>query len=130
MPHLTAIVTILAILLYFFVSLQVAQAHQKYGIKLPATAGHPDFDRIFRIQMNMLEWMPIFLPLLWLCAIYLSDALAALIGLVWIGGRVAYFIGYREAAEKRILGFQIQAYACAALLVGTLAGMVLKLIHG
>jgi glutathione S-transferase len=47
---------------------------------------------------------------------------------VWIAGRVAYFLGYREAAEKRLIGFQIQAYACAALLIGALIGMVLKLI--
>ena len=73
MPHLTAIVTIAAILFYVFVGLQVASAHQKFGVKLPATTGHPDFERMFRIQMNMLEWMPVFLPLLWLCALYLSD---------------------------------------------------------
>ena len=30
--------------------------------------------------MNTLEWMPIFLPSLWLFAIYLSDAFAAALG--------------------------------------------------
>jgi len=40
-------------------------------------AGHPDFDRVFRVQMNTLEWMPIFLPVLWLFALYVSDWAAA-----------------------------------------------------
>ena len=40
-------------------------------------SGHPDFERAFRIQMNTLEWMPIFLPALWLFAIYIGDAIAA-----------------------------------------------------
>jgi glutathione S-transferase len=128
--YFTALVTIAAILFYVFVGIQVASAHQKYGVQLPATSGHPDFERMFRIQMNMLEWMPVFLPLLWLCAFYLSDAFAALVGLVWTGGRVMYFIGYREAVDKRLIGFQVQAYACGVLLLGALAGMILKLLHG
>ncbi len=128
--HLSAIVTIVAILLYVYVGLQVAAAHNTYGVKLPATSGHPDFDRMFRIQMNMLEWMPIFIPLLWLCAFYVSDALAALIGLVWIGGRVMYFVGYREAAEKRLIGFQIQTGACALLLVLALGGILWRMTNG
>jgi hypothetical protein len=83
MPIYTALVTVLAVLFYFFVATRVAAARGKYGVKLPAISGHPDFDRVFRVQMNTLEWMPIFLPLLWLCAIYFSDAVAALLGLLW-----------------------------------------------
>ena len=36
--------------------------------------------------MNTLEWMPIFLPSLWLFAIYISDPVAAVLGLIWIAG--------------------------------------------
>src|SRR3954465_15530933 len=39
----------------------------------------PRFERVFRVQMNTLEWMPIFLPSLWLFAIYVSDPIAAAI---------------------------------------------------
>ncbi len=52
-------------------------------IKAPAISGHPDFERYFRVQANTLEWMPIFLPSLWLFALYVSDMGAAAIGLVW-----------------------------------------------
>jgi glutathione S-transferase len=76
-----------------------------YSIKLPAISGDPDFERVFRVQMNTLEWMPIFLPSLWLFAIYISDAIAAALGLVWIVGRILYMIGYMQAVEKRGPGF-------------------------
>ena len=92
-------------------------------MKLPAIAGHPDFDRVFRVQMNTLEWMPIFLPLLWLCALYLNDPLAALLGLLWIGGRILYFTGYSQAVEQRVQGFFIQSIACILLLIGAAVGV-------
>src|ERR1700751_1727504 len=111
MYHLTALVTCLATAFYFFISARVARAHIAYGVKLPAMTGHPDFERVFRVQMNTLEWLAIFLPSLWLFAIYISDWLAALFALVWIGGRVAYLIGYAQAAAKRGPGFGIQALA-------------------
>jgi glutathione S-transferase len=121
----TAIVTLLAVLFYFFLATRVAVARRRFDVKLPAIAGHPDFERVFRVHVNTLEWMPIFLPLLWLCALYLSDAVAALLGLVWIAGRVLYFKGYTEAVEKRVPGFFIQSTACVLLLVGAVAGIVL-----
>jgi glutathione S-transferase len=62
MPNFTALVTLLAVFLYFWLGFQVAQARVKFGVKAPMTTGHPDFERAFRIQMNTLEWMPIFLP--------------------------------------------------------------------
>ena len=126
MPKYTAIVTILAVLFYFFLATRVGVARAKFGVKLPAIAGHPDFERVFRVHMNTLEWMPIFLPLLWLCAIYFNDGAAALLGLGWIGGRVLYFTGYSEAVEKRTSGFFIQAMACVLLLLGAIAGIVMR----
>src|ERR1043165_4683418 len=100
MPHYTAIVTLLAVLFYFFVATRVAAARGRFGVKLPATAGNPDFERIFRVQMNMLEWMPIFLVPLWLCAVYLNDVGAAALGLVWIVGRTVYYLRYPAEGAK------------------------------
>ncbi len=128
MPHYTAIVTLLAVALYFFVATRVAAAHVKFGVKLPSMSGHADFERIYRVQMNTLEWMPIFLPLLWLSAIYFSDAASALVGLVWIAGRILYFRGYRQAVEKRLPGFLIQTMACVLLFIGAVAGLVMEVL--
>ena len=129
MYHFTAIVTCLAILFYFFTSLKVGKARGTFGVKAPATAGHPEFERMFRVQMNTLEWMPIFLPSLWLFAIYISDSIAAGIGLVWIVGRILYLTGYAQAPEKRGMGFGIQALAAFALLFGALGAIVWRLVH-
>ncbi|MGH6709013.1 MAG: MAPEG family protein [Bradyrhizobium sp.] len=130
MYHFTALVTCLAILFYFFTSIQVSKARSAFGIKVPATSGNPDFERVFRVQMNTLEWMPIFLPSLWLFAVYISDPIAAGLGLVWIAGRVLYMFGYAEAAAKRGRGFGIQAFAAIALWLGALGAIVWRLVHG
>ena len=129
MYHFTALVTLLAVLVYFYSSILVSRARGKFGVKLPAVSGNPDFERVFRAQMNTLEWMPIFLPSLWLFAIYISDPVAAAIGLVWIGGRFLYMTGYSEAAAKRSRGFAIQASAAIILWLGALGAIVWRLLH-
>jgi glutathione S-transferase len=125
MPRYTALVTLLAIAFYFFLATRVAVAHGKFNVKLPAMAGNPDFERVVRAHVNTLEWMPTFLVPLWLCAIYLSDITAAVLGLVWIVGRVLYWNGYSEAVEKRLPGFFVQSTACFLLFIGALAGVIM-----
>ncbi len=130
MPNYTALVTLLAIALYFSTGVLVAKARGKYGVKAPATTGNADFERVFRVQMNTLEWMPIFLPLMWLFAFYVRDWAAALIGLVWLVGRVLYVVGYTRAAEERHRGFAIQAFACIALLIGVVIAIIWRTAQG
>jgi glutathione S-transferase len=130
MYHFTALVTCLAILFYFFTSVGVARARAAFGVKPPATSGNPDFERVFRVQMNTLEWLPIFLPSLWLFAIYVSDKFAAVGGLVWIAGRILYMAGYTKAAPKRSPGFFIQSLAAGVLLLGSLGTIVWRLAQG
>lgn len=125
MLRYTAIVTLLAVAFYFFLATRVAVARGRFNVQLPATTGNPDFERVFRVHMNTLEWMPTFLAPLWLCAIYLNDIAAAVLGLVWIGGRILYFTGYSQAVAKRLPGFLIQVAACALLFLGALAGIIM-----
>ncbi len=129
MPNFTAFVILLAVILYFWTGFRVGQARGKFKINAPATTGNPDFERVFRVQMNMLEWMPIFLPAIWLAAIYVSDIGAALLGLVWIAGRVLYLRGYSEAAAKRETGFFVQAIAAGLLWLAALVGVVVSMLH-
>lgn len=130
MPYYTAIVTLLAVAFYFFLATRVAVARGKFNVTLPATSGDLDFERIFRVHMNTLEWMPTFLVPLWLCAFYLSDIAAAVLGLVWIVGRALYFAGYSKAVEKRLPGFFIQSTACLLLFVGAIVGIVMRALVG
>jgi glutathione S-transferase len=130
MYSLTALVTLLAVLLYVVMGINVGRMRSRTGVKAPATTGHPDFERAFRVQMNTLEWLPIFLPSLWLFALYVSDAVAAGIGAAWIIGRILYFAGYVKAPEKRGAGFMIQALAALVLLIGALWAIGMHLLHG
>lgn len=125
MPYYTAIVTLLAVALYFFLATRVALARGKFKVELPATTGNPDFERVFRVHVNTLEWLPTFLAPLWLCAIYLNDAAAAVLGLVWIAGRIMYYAGYRRAVARRLPGFFVQSLACVLLFVGAAVGIFL-----
>ena len=129
MFQFTALVTLLSISFYFFTSIQVSKARVAFGIKAPTVSGNPDFERVFRVQMNTLEWMPIFLPSLWLFAFYINDPLAAALGLVWIIGRILYLTGYSQAAAKRGLGFGIQGVAALLLWLGALGAIIWRLIH-
>jgi glutathione S-transferase len=130
MYHFTALATCLALMVYVFSSIRVSRARIKFGVKLPAISGNADFERVFRAQMNTLEWLPFFLPSLWLFAIYISDSGAAALGAVWILGRILYVLGYARAVEKRGPGFAIQALAAFALWLGALGAIIWRLVHG
>lgn len=129
---LVAIVSLASLLLYFYMGTRVSGGRAKYGVAAPAVVGHPDFERDYRIHMNTLEWLPIFLVSLWLFAVaWNSDRIAAAIGLVWIVGRVLYLTGYARAASARGPGFAIQAAAAGVLLFGALGRIIwLAVQHG
>ncbi|MCL2713549.1 MAG: MAPEG family protein [Alphaproteobacteria bacterium] len=129
MYTLTALVTLLAVVFYSVLTIDVGRARGRHGIQAPATTGNPDFERRYRVQMNTLEWMPIFLPSLWLFAATISDPIAAAIGLVWIIGRIIYSISYVSLPSKRHAGFMIQFLAVFALWAGASGALTWKLIH-
>ena len=122
----TAAVTILAIVLYFVMSANVGRMRAKHGVSAPATSGHPEFDRAFRVQMNTLEHLPVFLPLLWLAALYFNwlPWAVPLLGVMWVAGRAIYMDAYMKDPAKRGPGFGICALAEVLLLVLALVGIV------
>ena len=120
----TALVTLGALALYLAMLYRAGKARERTGLKAPATTGHPDFERAYRVQMNTLEVMPLFLPPLWLAAFYIDDRFAALVGLVWIVGRFLYMQGYTADPAKRGVGFAIQGVAVCVLYATALIGVV------
>jgi glutathione S-transferase len=120
----TAIITLLTVLVYFWMATKVARAHRRSGILAPIMTGDPVLERTVRAHLNTLEWLPIFLPSLWLLAVYWSDPVAAMIGALWIIGRIIYFNGYVADAAKRRPGFFVQALAVAVLLFGALGRLL------
>ena len=122
------LVTLAALLFYFWTGLMVGNARRKYNVLAPATTGNPDFERAFRVQMNTLEWLPMFLVSLWLFVFYWSDLLGAVIGAIWIVGRYMYAHGYMIEAQQRSMGFMIQALAVLILFLGAAFGAVASLL--
>jgi uncharacterized MAPEG superfamily protein len=117
---LVSLVTLVSLMVFFWTGLRVGRARGTYGIKAPATTGHEEFDRHFRVQMNTLEGLVIFLPALWLFAAFGNEQIAAGLGVVWIIGRVLYAVTYVTDPSKRGAGFGISALAMLALLLGAL----------
>lgn len=117
-------VTLLTLLLLFATGANVGRARGRYGIKAPATSGHEMFDRAFRIQMNTLENTVLVLPALWLCAIYVGDRWAGVIGLAWLLARLWYALAYQKDPAKRGPAFGLSFAAFAALWIGTACGLV------
>jgi glutathione S-transferase len=121
---LSAAVTILVVLFYYVAGFSVARMRGKHGIQAPATSGHPEFDRAFRVHMNTLEQMPVILPLLWLATLFFHGWLPAALGLLWIVGRIVYQVAYMANPGSRIAGFVITNIANVGLLVLAVIGIV------
>jgi len=126
---LTALVTLLVLLLMFLTSLNVGRARGLYGIKAPAVTGHEMFERAFRIQMNTLENAALMLPALWLYAGLIGDKGAGVTGLVWIAGRVWYAMAYQKDPAKRGGGFTVAFLAFAGLWFGAAWGVGRLMLH-
>lgn len=124
------IVGLLALVqLMVFISL-VGRARGLYGIEAPATIGHPVFERYNRVQMNTIECLVMFLPALWLAAKYWSPKYAAILGAVYLVGRVVYLISYVGDPKKRSAGYALSAGPIVALVVAALLGAVRLALQG
>jgi glutathione S-transferase len=121
MPYVHIVIA-LALLEFFLFGVAVARARTRYRVMAPATSGHEVFERYFRVQMNTLEQLVIFVPSILMFGVYVSGWLAAALGLTFIIGRAVYFAGYVRAAEGRHLGFVLSAVPNLVLLGGGLAG--------
>jgi glutathione S-transferase len=124
MSHgLPALVTALTVLLLMATMILVGRARGRHGIKAPTMSGPPEFERTIRIQANSNEAALMFLPSLWLFALYFSSVWAGALGLIWLLGRLLFAVGYARAAEKRTAGFVIAFVAQTLLLLGAIIGL-------
>jgi uncharacterized MAPEG superfamily protein len=113
-------VLLLALIQYFSFGLKVGRARAQYGVPAPAVTGNPDFERIYRVQMNTLEQLVLFVPALLLFAQLVDAYWAAGLGLLFIVGRALYSSGYTKAANKRHIGFGLSALPVLVMLLGAL----------
>jgi len=120
----TALVTIAAILYTFYLSGRVGLARNKLGVDAPAMSGQPAFDVAFRIHMNTIEQLVLFVPMLWLAVAVVGDIWAAEIGVVWIVGRVLYAAGYSKDVDKRGPGMGLTMLSTAVLTAIAIWGVI------
>jgi glutathione S-transferase len=114
------LVIVLALLQYIFFSIAVGRARAKYGVHAPASTGNEHFERYFRVHMNTLEQLIVFIPAVWLFAQFVSPNWAAGLGGVYLVGRVVYFLSYVKDPKSRGLGFALTSVPSLVMLVGVL----------
>ncbi len=125
---LTTLAIILALLVYFGLGAVVGQARAKFNVPAPLSGGHPEFDKRYRVHMNTLEQLALFLPLMLLAAPVLGDMVTAGLGLVWSLGRIVYARGYYADPKSRSAGFGLTMLPTLVLLIASLYGAVRTLI--
>src|ERR1700730_4456422 len=125
---LVHLVIALALVEFFLFGVAVSRARTRYKIPAPATTGNEVFERYFRVQMNTLEQLIIFVPSVLLFARYVNVYVAAALGVVFLIGRAAYFQGYVKAPEARHVGCSLTPVANLALLIGAIIGAIMGAI--
>ena len=120
------IVTALALLQFLAFDILTGRARGKYKIKAPAVTGHDLFERTFRVQMNTLEQLIVFVPALWMAAKYWNPTWMALLGAIYLVGRVIYYVQYTDPTKNRTVGFALSFTPVFALAVLALLGAVMQ----
>ncbi|MBM4197496.1 MAG: MAPEG family protein [Gammaproteobacteria bacterium] len=118
-----AVIT-LALIEFFVFSILVGRARVQYKIEAPAITGHPIFERYHRVHYNTMEQLVLLIPSMLIFASYVSESIAAVLGVVFIISRVVYLRGYVADPKKRGAGFGLSTLPVMILLAGGLIGAV------
>jgi uncharacterized MAPEG superfamily protein len=126
--HFVAIVTVLVLAQFLWLGFLVGRARAQYSIAAPAITGHEMFERRFRIHMNTLEQIVVFVPLMWIFAHYVHPQWAAALGVVFLVGRAVYARSYMRDPKSRSLGFGLSAVPMLICMVGIVWAAVRSLL--
>ena len=121
MPYVHMVIG-LALLEFLYFAFEVGRARGRYKVPAPATTGNEIFERYFRVQMNTLEQLVVFIPSVLIFGQYLSPYLAAAIGAVFLIGRLVYQFAYVKDPKKREAGFLLSVIPTVILLIGAIFG--------
>jgi glutathione S-transferase len=118
------IVVGLALAQFVFFCFAVGKARATYKVPAPATTGNEMFERYFRVQMNTLELLVVFVPSIVLFGQYFGSYLGTALGVVYLIGRLIYFTSYVKDPKSRSLGYGLSALPVFVLLGGAIFGAI------
>ncbi|MGH8208687.1 MAG: MAPEG family protein [Steroidobacteraceae bacterium] len=121
---LVHLVIALALAQFLFFLFAVGKARATYKVSAPATTGNEVFERYFRVQMNTLELLVIFVPSILLFGQYFGGYIAAALGAIYLIGRFIYFTSYVKDPKSRSMGFGLSALPIMVLLAGAIIGAI------
>lgn len=124
------LIAVLALLQFFSFGALTGRARSLSGLVAPAMTGDEGFERMYRVQMNTLEILVLFLPALFLAAKYWPSVAVAGLGAVYLIGRHLYWRAYVSDPSKRGLGFVLSMFPALILILMTLIGIVMSLVGG
>ena len=125
---LVLIVITVALLEYMWFGMLVGKARGKTGIKAPATTGDPEFECYHRVQQNTMELLVAFIPGIIIFAQMWRADIAAGLGVLFIIGRFLYLRAYVADPSKRTIGFILSWLPTLILLIGGLAGAIMRVM--
>lgn len=114
----------LALAQFVFFLFAVGKARGTYKVQAPATTGNEIFERYFRVQMNTLELLVVFVPSILFFGQYVGDYIAAGLGVVYLIGRLIYFTSYVKDPKSRSVGYGLSVLPIMILIVGTIVGAI------
>ena len=121
---LVHIVVGLALVQFLFFCFAVGKARGTYKVAAPATTGNEMFERYFRVQMNTLELLVIFVPAILIFGQYFGAYTAVALGVIYLVGRLIYFTSYVKDPKSRSMGYGLSALPVVILLAGSLFGAI------
>lgn len=124
---LTTLALVIALFVYFGLSAAVGQARGKFNVPAPASSGHPEFDKRYRVQMNTLEQLALFVPAVIVGGPVLGDTVTAGLGIVWSLGRIVYARSYVADPAKRGPGFGLTLLPSMVMLLAGVWGAISSL---
>jgi len=128
--ELVGLISLLAVLQFVVFGILVGRARGVYGVKAPATTGHEQFERWFRVHYNTLEKLIVFLPALWLFGYYVGQYYAAGLGLIYLVGRLLYALSYTRDPASRTLGTLVSELPILIMIIGGIIAISLDLAAG
>jgi len=125
---LLVLISVISVLQLFFFGALVSRARGRYGVIAPAVSGHETFERYFRVQMNTLELLVMFLPALWLGSLYIAPVWPVALGVLYLLARLLSPRSYVADPRKRGAGFGLSVLPILVLLLIALVGCIRRLI--